>query len=195
MHSQLASSAPNARACVPRAPPVPACRALPPSLLQRAPRACLPRPRAPEPCAPAPVPPSAPASTRPCRLCARLRAPPCRGLGCALCRDTACLMAFPSHNTMQCIAIHCSLLPAPSISIQNFLAIQFFFPTNYTSLQYNMLYCNTISSPQAFFFAIQKLYCNTIFNTHSTCNTLHTAIQFQSCNTNFVFSQYNWAVA
>ena len=70
-------------------------------------------------------------------------------------------------------------------------------------LQYNpaffpcppQLYCNTIAqpnqplvtiqsvvlrynlSPQASFFAIQKLYCNTIFNSHSTCNTLHIAIQ------------------
>ena len=59
-----------------------------------------------------------------------------------------------SHNTISC------------------LAIQFFFLTNYTSLQYNLLYCNTTSSPQAFFFVIQNLYCNTIFNTLSTCNTL-----------------------
>ena len=62
-------------------------------------------------------------------------------------------------------------------------------------LQYNLVYCNTTSSPQAFFSAIQKLYCNTIFNTHSTCNTLILQYKtYPTCNT-ILFLQYSWAVA
>ena len=60
-----------------------------------------------------------------------------------------------SHNTISC------------------LPIQFFFPTNYTPLQYNLLYCNTTSSQ-----AYLLLQCN-----------FSLAIKF------FFFSQYNWAVA
>ena len=81
-----------------------------------------------------------------------------------------------------------TILAYSSLSHNTICVLQynFFFPTNYTPLQYNLLYCNTTSSPQAFFSTIQKLYCNTIFNTHSTCNTI-----LLSCTTKATISQYN----
>ena len=114
-------------------------------------------------------PPSRPA---PCRS-AQLRACLAVSLLCIVLQYNA---KPPAAFRSQYTRLYCdTILHPPSCLSHNtisYLAIQFFFPTNYTPLQYNQLYCNTTSSPQAFFSAIQKLYCNTIFNTLSTCNTL-----------------------
>ena len=52
-----------------------------------------------------------------------------------------------------------------------------------------LLYCNTISNPQAFFSAIQKLYCNTI---HFSCTSKATISQYNAFVAIQKFlSQYN----
>ena len=76
---------------------------------------------------------------------------------CAPCapRKPACAVSWPGwpcRNTVQ-------QPTAPTVTIQNIV------------LQYK------IFQPSLLLPTIQKLYCNTIFNTHSTCNTLHIAIQ------------------
>ena len=89
------------------------------------------------------------------RAPARPAPPACRArpaLPPASCRGLAGHVATLCHDTIQQPI-------APAITIQNIV------------LQYK------IFQPSLLLPAIQKLYCNTIFNTYSTCNTLHIAIQ------------------
>ena len=91
--------------------------------------------------------------------------------------NTLIVLQYNSNSPLaSLIAIQfCNTILAYSSLCHNTVCVlqyNFFFPTNYTPLQYNLLYYNTTSSPQAFFSTKQKLYCNTIFNTYSTCNTI-----------------------
>ena len=163
-----AARAPTCRACAP-APSAPAC-CTPVQSSCRARSACLPRARLPRvPRAPQRL--SAPVACAPqCPACTCLSAPRAQPrtqrLSPAPGRDTAACLAtqvvlFPAtilevvlrynlascipsiHNTVQCIAIHCSLLPSFSIAI-HYTMLQYTFQPNYNPchnrifvLQYN----------------------------------------------------------
>ena len=159
-------------------PPAPRAAAACPARLRLA---CVPSASTPSACLRSPLAFCAPSSTPAQRQRAQPSAcSPCRCCsGCIAIQH--CLCFLPSHNTVNCIAIQSSLLPA-------------FLP------QYTRLYCDTVSalfsaiqtsvlqytsSLQAFSHspAIQfcKLYCNTI--------SLVTRLQYTS------ILQYNYRLA
>ena len=86
-----------------------------------------------------------------------------------------------------------SLLP---FSHNTIIVLQYnfasFSPSCRLLLQYTPVYCNPNSTLQAFFSAIQNSVLQYNFSPRPATSI---AIQTESCNTNFFFSQYNWAVA
>ena len=133
------------------------------------------------PCAPTPAcAPSASASAcaahlRPCR------APAPMPRTCAQRRVASFLRIVLQYNAQppatfrsQYTRLYCDTVLNPPTCLSHntisCLAMQFFFPTNYTPLQYNLLYCNT------------------------TSNQAYLLLQYNfSLAIQFFFSQYNWA--
>ena len=124
------------------------------------------------------------------QVCLGLAPPPARP-ACAVSWHSDCIviqsMPCLSHNTIYCIAIqfscsqplYCNTVfsssQAAHVTIQWCIAIQF-SSLAFSCLQYN----NCI--------AIQ-------FSSLLAASPTSIAIQYQPCNTNFFFSQYNWVVA
>ena len=83
----------------------------------------------------------------------------CRGLGCALYRNTMpSLQQLSVHNTTECIAIQNPLIQAPAVMIQKLYHDTAYQPTN---LQYNNCIAIQSSVLLAASVTIQKLYRDT----------------------------------
>ena len=102
-----------------------------------APRAQPARPARPActPCTPSPVPSAQRPAQRPAKPAASVTIQ-------ILYRDTA---FFPANCPLYCNTIPCiaTQIHPHSATIQEVYCKTIFFPTNYTPLQYNLLYCNT----------------------------------------------------
>ena len=109
-------------------------------------------------------------------------------------------MPFPSHNTVQCIAIHSPALLAAPVTIQNLYRDTLPSPTH-------CLFChntlNTVPAIQALLIHNTLTVLNYNSNNLATCNIPHIAIQNLAnlhfhghyVTIQFLLSQYNWAVA